>query len=161
MGHDYAVPDAHFFVVSNWAFWVNFDLTPYPALLAHRQRVGSRFAVVAALKAEGLVPWPAAPRLAETAQPENGGWPLKRIRIVTAQVSRNMSLRRRGGKWREARCAADHSIGPLRHLTRWASALRPTSISCLSRFVPALTRAGALCEGDQPSTSNSFDHRDV
>jgi glutathione S-transferase len=58
MGHDYSVADAHFFVVSNWASWVNFDLSPYPAVLAYRQRVGSRPAVIAALKAEGLVPWP-------------------------------------------------------------------------------------------------------
>jgi glutathione S-transferase len=59
MGRDYSVADAHFFVVSNWASWVNFDLSPYPAVLAHRQRVGGRSAVIAALNAEGLVPWPA------------------------------------------------------------------------------------------------------
>jgi glutathione S-transferase len=59
MGRDYSVADAHFFVVSNWAVWVDFDLSPYSAVLAHRQRVSSRPAVVAALKAEGLVPWPA------------------------------------------------------------------------------------------------------
>lgn len=59
MGRDYSVADAHFFVVSNWASWVDFDLSPYSAVLAHRQRIGSRPAVVAALKAEGLVPWPA------------------------------------------------------------------------------------------------------
>ena len=59
MGRDYSVADAHFFVVSNWANWVDFDLSPYTAVLAHRRRVGSRPAVVAALKAEGLVPWPA------------------------------------------------------------------------------------------------------
>jgi len=59
MGDDYSVADAHFFVVSNWASWVNFDLSSYRAVLAHRQRVGRRPAVVAALEAEGLVPWPA------------------------------------------------------------------------------------------------------
>jgi glutathione S-transferase len=59
MGYDYSVADAHFFVVSNWASWVNLDLSPYRTVLAYRQRVGSRPAVVAALKAEGLVPWPA------------------------------------------------------------------------------------------------------
>jgi glutathione S-transferase len=53
------VADAHFFVVSNWASWVNFDLSPYRAVRAHCQRVASRSAVVAALNAEGLVPWPA------------------------------------------------------------------------------------------------------
>ena len=59
MGRDYSVADAHFFVVSNWASWVNFDLSPYGFVLAHRERMGSRRAVAAALEAEGLVPWPA------------------------------------------------------------------------------------------------------
>jgi glutathione S-transferase len=58
MGRDYSVADAHLFVVSNWASWVNFDLSPYRAVVGHRQRVGSRPAVIAALKTEGLVPWP-------------------------------------------------------------------------------------------------------
>jgi glutathione S-transferase len=61
MGRDYSVADAHFFVVSNWASWVNFDLSPYRAVLGYRQRIGSRPAVAAALEAEGLVPWPATP----------------------------------------------------------------------------------------------------
>ena len=60
MGNEYSIADAHFFVVSNWASWVNFALTPYPAVLAYRARVGSRPAVIAALRAEGLVPWPAS-----------------------------------------------------------------------------------------------------
>jgi len=58
MGHGYSVADAHFFVVSNWASWVNFNLSPYRAVLAYRGRVGARPAVVAALQTEGLVPWP-------------------------------------------------------------------------------------------------------
>jgi glutathione S-transferase len=58
MGRDYSVADAHLFVVSNWASWVDFDLSSYSAVLGHRQRIGSRPATVAALKAEGLVPWP-------------------------------------------------------------------------------------------------------
>ncbi|WP_198028358.1 glutathione binding-like protein [Bradyrhizobium sp. WSM1743] len=59
MGDDYSVADAYLFVISNWARWVNFDLAPCGAVLAHRQRVASRPAVVAALTAEGLVPWSA------------------------------------------------------------------------------------------------------
>jgi len=59
MGRNYSVADAHFFVVSNWAIWVKFDLSPYPSVLAYRRRVGSRPAVIAALKTERLVPWPA------------------------------------------------------------------------------------------------------
>ena len=58
MGSHYSVADAHFFVVSNWANWVNFDLSSYEAVLAHRKSVGARAAVVAALTTEGLVPWP-------------------------------------------------------------------------------------------------------
>ncbi len=33
MGPDYSVADAHFFVVSNWASWVDFDLSPYAQFL--------------------------------------------------------------------------------------------------------------------------------
>ena len=60
MGRGYSVADAHFFVVSNWASWVAFDLSPYSAVLAHRERISFRPAVITALKSEGLVPWPAA-----------------------------------------------------------------------------------------------------
>jgi glutathione S-transferase len=60
MGSDYTVADAHLFVVSDWASWVNFDLAPYTAILAFRERVRTRPAVSAALRAEGLCPWPAS-----------------------------------------------------------------------------------------------------
>jgi glutathione S-transferase len=60
MGSEYSVADAHLFVVSSWASWVNFDLSPYRAVLAFRERVGTRPAVIAALETEGLVPWPAS-----------------------------------------------------------------------------------------------------
>ena len=59
MGDTYTIPDAHLFVVSNWASWTNFDLSPYPSVLEFREKVRSRPAVIAALTAEGLVPWPA------------------------------------------------------------------------------------------------------
>jgi glutathione S-transferase len=49
MGRDYSVADAYLFVVSNWAGWVDFDLSPYSAVLAHRQRIGARPEVVVAL----------------------------------------------------------------------------------------------------------------
>jgi glutathione S-transferase len=58
MGDTYSIADAHLFVVSNWASWTNFDLSPYGAVLGLRERVGSRPAVIAALTTEGLVPWP-------------------------------------------------------------------------------------------------------
>jgi glutathione S-transferase len=54
----YSVADAACFVVTSWANWVDVDLTPYPSLRAHRERIGTRRAVQAALAAEGMVPWP-------------------------------------------------------------------------------------------------------
>jgi glutathione S-transferase len=61
MGRDYSVADAHFFVVSNWAGWVNFDLSPYQNVISYRKRIGGRAAVRGALEAEGLIPWPSSP----------------------------------------------------------------------------------------------------
>ena len=60
MGTTFSVADAHFFVISNWASWVSFDLSPYLNVVAYRERVAQRPAVQAALKAEGLLPWPSA-----------------------------------------------------------------------------------------------------
>ena len=54
----YSVADAACFVVTSWANWVDVDLTPYPNLRAHRERIRTRPAVQAALAAEGMVPWP-------------------------------------------------------------------------------------------------------
>jgi glutathione S-transferase len=59
LGDGYTIADAHLYVVSNWASWTHFDLSPYRLVLAFRERVGSRPAVIAALRTEGLVPWPA------------------------------------------------------------------------------------------------------
>jgi glutathione S-transferase len=58
LGSDYTIADAHLYAVSNWASWTNFDLSAYRRVLAFRERVGSRKAVIAALTTEGLVPWP-------------------------------------------------------------------------------------------------------
>lgn len=58
MGRDYSIADAHLFVVSNWANWVNFDLSPYANVISYRQRIADRAAVRSALEAEGLLPWP-------------------------------------------------------------------------------------------------------
>lgn len=60
LGNAYSIADAHLYVVSNWASWTNFDLSPYPSVRAFRHRVGARPAVMAALTAEGLVPWPSS-----------------------------------------------------------------------------------------------------
>jgi glutathione S-transferase len=59
LGTGYSVADAHCFVVTSWANWVDVDLSPYPALHAHRERIALRPAVQAALAAEGMIPWPA------------------------------------------------------------------------------------------------------
>jgi glutathione S-transferase len=60
MGSEYTVADAHLFVVSNWASWVNFDLSPFRAVLDFRDRLRERPAVIAALKTEGIYPLPAS-----------------------------------------------------------------------------------------------------
>jgi glutathione S-transferase len=61
VGRDYSIADPHLFVVSNWASWVAFDLSPYMNVTSHRKRIGVRAAVQAALEAEGLIPWPSSP----------------------------------------------------------------------------------------------------
>ena len=61
MGREYSLADAHFYVVSNWASWANFDLSPYPNVVSNRKRISARAAVRSALEAEGLIPWPILP----------------------------------------------------------------------------------------------------
>ena len=55
MGTDFTVADAYLFTVTNWAKPMAIDLSPYPNLLAWRERVAARPAVQAAMKAEGLI----------------------------------------------------------------------------------------------------------
>jgi len=55
MGDQFTVADGYLFVVTNWAQYVGLDLSPYPNLVAYRARVGARPAVIAAMKAEGLI----------------------------------------------------------------------------------------------------------
>ncbi len=61
MGRDCSIADTHLFVVSNWASWVSFDLSPYPNVVSYRERISARAAVQTALEAEGLIPWPNSP----------------------------------------------------------------------------------------------------
>ena len=56
MGTDFTVADGYLFTVTNWAKPMAIDLSPYPNLLAWRERVAARPAVQAAMKAEGLIP---------------------------------------------------------------------------------------------------------
>lgn len=55
MGSQFTVADAYLFTALGWAAIVNFDLSPWPLLVAYQQRVGSRPAVQQALRAEGLI----------------------------------------------------------------------------------------------------------
>ena len=54
LGDSYSVADAYAFTVLGWSKWVNVDLSPYAHIVAYLDRVGSRPAVQAALKKEGL-----------------------------------------------------------------------------------------------------------
>ena len=55
MGNTFTVADGYLFVVTNWAQYVGLDLNGYPNLVAFRARVAARPAVIAAMKAEGLI----------------------------------------------------------------------------------------------------------
>lgn len=60
-GHDYllgshfSVADAYLFVVCSWTGHVGIDLAQWPGLAKHSQRIATRPAVQAAMKAEGLI----------------------------------------------------------------------------------------------------------
>lgn len=54
MGENFSVADAYLYTVTRWAKPMAIDLTAYPNLVAHRERVNARPAVQEALKAEGL-----------------------------------------------------------------------------------------------------------
>jgi glutathione S-transferase len=55
-GGQFTVADAYLFVVTNWARGVKLDLAEFPNLQAFQKRVGSRKAVLRAMRAEGLIP---------------------------------------------------------------------------------------------------------
>ena len=55
MGDQFTVADAYLFVVTNWGQYVGLDLAPYANIVAYRARVAARPAVIAAMKAEGLL----------------------------------------------------------------------------------------------------------
>lgn len=54
-GDTFTVADAYLFTVTNWAKFVKLDLSAFPQLLAFQERVAARPAVLAAMKAEGLI----------------------------------------------------------------------------------------------------------
>ncbi len=55
LGDSFSVADGYLFTVTNWAQPLGIDLSPYPNLVAYRARIGARPAVIAALRAEGLI----------------------------------------------------------------------------------------------------------
>ena len=55
LGEDFTVADAYLFTVLSWSKHVGVDLSPWPQMIAYLDRVASRPAVQAALKAEGLL----------------------------------------------------------------------------------------------------------
>ena len=55
MGEQFTVADAYLFTVSNWCGHVGVDISGLKHLAAYRERIASRPAVQAAMKAEGLL----------------------------------------------------------------------------------------------------------
>ena len=54
-GADYSPADAYLFTVTGWSAYIGHDLSAFPHLNALRARIAARPAVVAAMKAEGLL----------------------------------------------------------------------------------------------------------
>ncbi|QEA13973.1 glutathione transferase GstA [Comamonas flocculans] len=55
MGQEFSVADAYLFTVTNWTKPMHIDLSPYPNVVAWRERMAARPAVQRAMKAEGLI----------------------------------------------------------------------------------------------------------
>jgi glutathione S-transferase len=51
-GSEFTLADAYLFVIQRWAPLTGFDLSPFPNIIAHAQRIEARPAVQAALDAE-------------------------------------------------------------------------------------------------------------
>jgi glutathione S-transferase len=56
IGDRFTVADAYLFTLTRWARAVKLDLSGFPNLEAFQKRVGSRKAVLEAMRAEGLIP---------------------------------------------------------------------------------------------------------
>lgn len=56
VGDRFSVADGYLFTILNWSGFVGLDLSPWKTIQAYIARIGSRPSVVAALKAEGLIP---------------------------------------------------------------------------------------------------------
>ena len=55
VGERFTIADAYLFVVTTWARAVKFDLSGFPNVQAFQKRIGSRKAVIEAMRAEGLM----------------------------------------------------------------------------------------------------------
>jgi glutathione S-transferase len=55
MGDGFTVADAYLFTLLGWCGLTQIDLSKWPVFVAYRERVGTRPAVHAAMKAEGLI----------------------------------------------------------------------------------------------------------
>jgi glutathione S-transferase len=55
MGQSFSVADAYAFTIVNWSHITGISLKPYPSLAAYQDRIAARPAVIAALRAEGLL----------------------------------------------------------------------------------------------------------
>jgi glutathione S-transferase len=55
MGKDFSVVDGYLFTTLNWTKPTGIDLSPYPHVQKYHARIAARPAVVAAMKAEGLI----------------------------------------------------------------------------------------------------------
>jgi glutathione S-transferase len=51
-GADFTLADVYLFVIQRWGAFTDFDLSPFPNIVAHAKRVAARSAVQAALDAE-------------------------------------------------------------------------------------------------------------
>jgi glutathione S-transferase len=56
VGDRFTVADGYLFTILNWNNFVGLDLSPWKTIQEYIARIGSRPSVVAALKAEGLIP---------------------------------------------------------------------------------------------------------
>jgi glutathione S-transferase len=55
VGEHFTAADAYLFAITGWADRLKVDLSRFPNLLAFQKRVSARPAVLAALRAEGLI----------------------------------------------------------------------------------------------------------
>lgn len=54
VGSSFSIADAYLFVLLNWMRIRQFDLAPWPALVAYREHLGGRSSIDAVLRTEGL-----------------------------------------------------------------------------------------------------------